>query len=540
MDRLWKSAVETIKIPNTKFYFEQFFIDDIKGYSLIEPSLEYLKLIESYSKDDINMQHMALFGVTRSKLMFTGEGYANLDIQEIIDTNKPLLLCYGNKKENNHCQEINPILRNENYQDWTFMEDISLDERIFCNFTIQYVSSLGVSTSSEVLLFFFPNAGYEYEIENIKKCNKYAITDTRNARNPAKGIFRNRSQNPNLVEIDVRDVAKVDPDAIVQEAFANQQNEKSTEEEENTKAPSHELLSLIRKSFLAQNKNRKSRTLGLLTLADPQIQGSRWNIYVSNFFANTIEDLMSQVQTDDILRYFSNSNRDENEFVFFLQDLIRRDSKICYNKLRQAFSLEGVCQVMTADNSSTDGEASHNTTPFGLTLKISDFELSKEEIKLIQTSLKDYGLYKSIVNGRFSTKTFTSLIAFFEERFDAYKFLQADVTEREFIEFWQSLMLSGEALTCWINKPIAQIANVKDFTHFRQQAGQNGRIIGQIPVGYNVTLIDPTSYLRTNQCASICEGENQTSIKQCIVNNEVWIEVQYQGINGFVSRKVLK
>ena len=129
-----------------------------------------------------------------------------------------------------------------------------------------------------------------------------------------------------MVEIDVRDVAKVDPDAIVQEAFANQQNEKSTEEEENTKAPSHELLSLIRKSFLAQNKNRKSRTLGLLTLADPQIQGSRWNIYVSNFFANTIEDLMSQVQTDDILRYFPTPIEMKMN-LSFLQDLIRRDLK---------------------------------------------------------------------------------------------------------------------------------------------------------------------------------------------------------------------
>ena len=94
-------------------------------------------------------------------------------------------------------------------------------------------------------------------------------------------------------------------------------------------------------------------------------------------------------------------------------------------------------------------------------------------------------------------------------------------------------------LSCGIKKPTAIIANVQNYTNLRQQAGLNGQVIGQVPLNATVSVVNPGSFLRYDKCAATCNGTNQNAIKQCIDNNDVWIEVAYNGRRGFLSRKFL-
>lgn len=93
---------------------------------------------------------------------------------------------------------------------------------------------------------------------------------------------------------------------------------------------------------------------------------------------------------------------------------------------------------------------------------------------------------------------------------------------------------------CFISSSTSIIKNVQNFTNLRRQAGLKGQVIGQVPLGATVSIVNPGSYLRTNRCASPCDGNNQSLIDQCIDDNEVWIEVQYNGRRGFLSRKFLE
>lgn len=92
---------------------------------------------------------------------------------------------------------------------------------------------------------------------------------------------------------------------------------------------------------------------------------------------------------------------------------------------------------------------------------------------------------------------------------------------------------------CFISSPTSTITNVRNFTNLRRQAGLNGQVIGQVPLGASVSVVNPGNFLRTERCAATCNGTNQNAIKQCIDNNDVWIEVQYSGRRGFLSRKFL-
>ena len=94
--------------------------------------------------------------------------------------------------------------------------------------------------------------------------------------------------------------------------------------------------------------------------------------------------------------------------------------------------------------------------------------------------------------------------------------------------------------SCDVTASKAEITNVQNYTNLRQQAGLNGRVIGQVPLGARVSIINPGNFLRTDRCAATCNGTNQNAIKQCIENNDVWIEVQYNGRRGFLSRKFLE
>ena len=95
-------------------------------------------------------------------------------------------------------------------------------------------------------------------------------------------------------------------------------------------------------------------------------------------------------------------------------------------------------------------------------------------------------------------------------------------------------------LSCGIKKPTATITNVQNYTNLRQQAGLNGQVIGQVPLSATISVFNPGSFLRYDRCAAACNGTNRNAIKQCIDNNDVWIEVQYNGRRGFLSRKFLE
>ena len=94
--------------------------------------------------------------------------------------------------------------------------------------------------------------------------------------------------------------------------------------------------------------------------------------------------------------------------------------------------------------------------------------------------------------------------------------------------------------TCGIMVTRTSITNVQNFTNLRRQAGLNGRVIDQVPLGATVSVVNPGNFLRTDRCAAACNGTNRNAIKQCIDNNDVWIEVQYNGRRGFLSRKFLE
>jgi len=94
--------------------------------------------------------------------------------------------------------------------------------------------------------------------------------------------------------------------------------------------------------------------------------------------------------------------------------------------------------------------------------------------------------------------------------------------------------------TCSVGNNVAKISNVQNFTNLRRQAGLNGQVIGQVPLGETVSVVNPGNFLRYDRCAATCNGTNQNAIKQCIDNNDVWIEVDYNGRRGFLSRKFLE
>ena len=95
-------------------------------------------------------------------------------------------------------------------------------------------------------------------------------------------------------------------------------------------------------------------------------------------------------------------------------------------------------------------------------------------------------------------------------------------------------------LSCGIKKPSATIINVQNYTNLRQQAGLNGPVISQVPINATASVVNPGAFLRYDRCAAACNGTNENAIKQCIDNNDVWIEVQYNGRRGFLSRKFLE
>lgn len=97
-----------------------------------------------------------------------------------------------------------------------------------------------------------------------------------------------------------------------------------------------------------------------------------------------------------------------------------------------------------------------------------------------------------------------------------------------------------EQLTCPLDDRNSQISNVNEFTNLRREAGLENEIIARVPLGASVAAAEPDSYLATQRCLDACREDNQQKIAQCISDNEIWVEVLYNGRRGFLSRKFVQ
>lgn len=126
-----------------------------------------------------------------------------------------------------------------------------------------------------------------------------------------------------------------------------------------------------------------------------------------------------------------------------------------------------------------------------------------------------------------SETSISSLIA-------ALPFSAIDFTDRA-----ENSVVTDNQDICWITQPIARIVNVSQFTNLRAGAGISQPIVGRVPLGATVMQVNQGGYYATQRCLQICNGGDQRQIAQCIEGNEVWIEVQYNGQYGFLSRQFL-
>ncbi len=94
--------------------------------------------------------------------------------------------------------------------------------------------------------------------------------------------------------------------------------------------------------------------------------------------------------------------------------------------------------------------------------------------------------------------------------------------------------------SCAVPNRSAEVTNVQNFTNFRREGYMQAQIIDRVPMGANVKVNEPGTFWATEICAAACAGTNQNAVKRCIDNNDVWIEVQYNGRGGFLSRKFLE
>jgi hypothetical protein len=109
----------------------------------------------------------------------------------------------------------------------------------------------------------------------------------------------------------------------------------------------------------------------------------------------------------------------------------------------------------------------------------------------------------------------------------------------EFVERVSALAAVVDQQSCWLSGASARITNVNQFTNLRAGAGISQPIVTRVPLNAMITPINQGGYYATQRCLQICDGSDQRQIAQCIENNEVWIEVNYNGRYGFVSRQFL-
>lgn len=92
---------------------------------------------------------------------------------------------------------------------------------------------------------------------------------------------------------------------------------------------------------------------------------------------------------------------------------------------------------------------------------------------------------------------------------------------------------------CGLSDVQASVVNVSNFTNLRAKASINSNVIRRVPLSADVAISSPGVYWATQRCLDACQSDNQSTKTQCIENNEVWIEVNYNTQRGFLSRKFL-
>ena len=93
---------------------------------------------------------------------------------------------------------------------------------------------------------------------------------------------------------------------------------------------------------------------------------------------------------------------------------------------------------------------------------------------------------------------------------------------------------------CSIGNKTPKIINVQNFTNLRKKSNVNSQILGQVPLGSEVSVSEPTFFWSKEPCATACLDLDQKQIQSCIDQNLVWIKVQHKGQEGFLSRRFLK
>lgn len=96
------------------------------------------------------------------------------------------------------------------------------------------------------------------------------------------------------------------------------------------------------------------------------------------------------------------------------------------------------------------------------------------------------------------------------------------------------------SLSCGVSDSAAKVTNVQNFTNLRREANLQAQIVVRVPLGATVKIREPGIYWRPDRCAAACDRTKQTALTQCIDNNDVWIEVEYDGRKGFLSRKFVE
>lgn len=93
---------------------------------------------------------------------------------------------------------------------------------------------------------------------------------------------------------------------------------------------------------------------------------------------------------------------------------------------------------------------------------------------------------------------------------------------------------------CHINSSNLTVVNISEFTNLRENAGIGNKIIDRVPLGRMVFQPSIGRYYASQRCLRVCQTEDDQAISQCIDNNEVWLQVEFDGRRGFLSRKFLE
>jgi hypothetical protein len=149
-----------------------------------------------------------------------------------------------------------------------------------------------------------------------------------------------------------------------------------------------------------------------------------------------------------------------------------------------------------------------------------------QEVKDVYVHYPEYIFYGANTKIVDLPTTNETLAGSFSDRFSYLRSRVADVTSID--------------KACSISSSETKIQNVSNFTNLRSTADSQAEVIDRVPLGASVKVKEPRVIWTFERCFAECGGNNQSAINACIDNNDVWIEVEYRGLTGFLSRKFLE